>query len=36
MNKDKRTWSLTIGNGGENHTGMEFLGNMRKSGQVGI
>ena len=33
MNKDKRTWSLTIGNGGENHTGMEFLGNMRKSGQ---
>jgi hypothetical protein len=27
------TWSLTIGNGGENHTGMEFLGNMRKKGQ---
>lgn len=29
MNK---TWSLTIGNGGENHTGMEFLGNLRKKG----
>ena len=29
----KPTWSLTIGNGGENHTGMEFLGNMRKKGQ---
>ena len=28
-----KTWSLTIGNGGENHTGMEFLGNLRKSGQ---
>ena len=27
------TWSLTIGNGGENHTGMEFLGNLRKKGQ---
>ena len=29
----KPTWSLTIGNGGENHTGMEFLGNLRKKGQ---
>ena len=29
----KPTWSLTIGNGGENHAGMEFLGNMRKKGQ---
>ena len=29
----KQTWSLTIGNGGENHTGMEFLGNLRKKGQ---
>ena len=28
----ERTWSLTIGNGGENHTGMEFLGNLRKKG----
>ena len=28
-----KTWSLTIGNGGENHTGMEFLGNLRKSGE---
>ena len=28
-----QTWSLTIGNGGENHTGMEFLGNLRKKGQ---
>ena len=27
------TWSLTVGNGGENHTGMEFLGNLRKKGQ---
>ena len=27
------TWSLTIGNGGENHTGMEFIGNKRKKGQ---
>ena len=29
----KPTWSLTVGNGGENHTGMEFLGNLRKKGQ---
>tara|TARA_A100001015_G_scaffold310722_1_gene412645 strand:- start:2521 stop:3417 length:897 start_codon:yes stop_codon:yes gene_type:complete len=29
----KQTWSLTVGNGGENHTGMEFLGNLRKEGQ---
>ena len=28
-----QTWSLTVGNGGENHTGMEFLGNLRKKGQ---
>ena len=28
-----KTWSLTVGNGGENHTGMEFLGNLRKKGQ---
>ena len=28
----KKTWSLTIGNGGENHTGMEFLGKMRGKG----
>lgn len=28
-----KTWSLTIGNGGENHTGMEFLGNLRKKGE---
>ena len=27
------TWSLTIGNGGENHTGMEFLGKRRKKGE---
>ena len=30
---EKTTWSLTVGNGGENHTGMEFLGNLRKKGQ---
>ena len=30
MSKESKTWSLTIGNGGENHTGMEFLGNLRK------
>ena len=28
-----KTWSLTVGNGGENHTGMEFLGSLRKQGQ---
>ena len=28
-----RTWSLTIGNGGENHTGMEFLGKKRNHGE---
>ena len=27
------TWSLTIGNGGENHTGMEFIGSMRQQGE---
>ena len=27
------TWSLTIGNGGENHTGMEFIGSMRQHGE---
>ena len=27
------TWSLTIGNGGENHTGMEFIGKLRKAGE---
>ena len=27
------TWSLTVGNGGENHTGMEFLGKLRKAGE---
>ena len=32
MNAQK-TWSLTCGNGGENHTGMEFLGSMRKTGE---
>ena len=31
--KMKTTWSLTIGNGGENHTGMEFLGKRRKRGE---
>lgn len=31
--KMKKTWSLTIGNGGENHTGMEFLGKRRKKGE---
>ncbi len=30
MNFPKQTWSLTIGNGGENHTGMEFLGKKKK------
>ena len=33
MNLLKQTWSLTIGNGGENHTGMEFLGKKRKRGE---
>ena len=33
MNLPKQTWSLTIGNGGENHTGMEFLGKKRKRGE---
>jgi hypothetical protein len=28
-----KTWSLTIGNGGENHTGMEFIGEERKAGE---
>jgi hypothetical protein len=28
-----QTWSLTVGNGGENHTGMEFLGKLRKKGE---
>ena len=32
MTYPKQTWSLTIGNGGENHTGMEFLGKKRKHG----
>ena len=27
------TWSLTVGNGGENHTGMEFIGKLRKAGE---
>jgi hypothetical protein len=27
------TWSLTVGNGGENHTGMEFIGKLRKTGE---
>jgi len=27
------TWSLTVGNGGENHTGMEFLGKLRERGE---
>ena len=27
--KKEPTFSLTIGNGGENHTGMEFNGNKR-------
>ena len=31
--KKEPTFSLTIGNGGENHTGMEFIGNKRKKGQ---
>ena len=29
----KPTYSLTVGNGGENHTGMEFIGSMRKKGE---
>lgn len=29
----KPTYSLTVGNGGENHTGMEFIGKMRKKGE---
>lgn len=33
MEELKTTWSLTIGNGGENHKGMEFLGNIRKKGE---
>ena len=28
--------SLTVGNGGENHTGMEFLGSLRRQGRGGI
>lgn len=28
-----KTWSLTVGNGGENHTGMEFLGSLRNKGE---
>mgnify|MGYP001301074096 CR=1 FL=1 len=31
--KANPTWSLTIGNGGENHTGMEFIGSMRQHGE---
>ena len=31
--KKEPTFSLTIGNGGENHTGMEFIGNKREKGQ---
>ena len=31
--KANPTWSLTIGNGGENHTGMEFIGSMRQQGE---
>ena len=27
------TYSLTVGNGGENHAGMEFIGQMRKKGE---
>ena len=30
---DKPTYSLTVGNGGENHTGMEFIGSKRKKGE---
>ena len=30
---ESKTWSLTVGNGGENHTGMEFLGSMRNKGE---
>lgn len=29
----KPTYSLTVGNGGENHTGMQFIGSMRKKGE---
>lgn len=29
----KPTYSLTVGNGGENHTGMEFIGSMRNKGE---
>jgi hypothetical protein len=29
----KPTYSLTVGNGGENHTGMEFIGSRRKKGE---
>jgi len=29
----KPTYSLTVGNGGENHAGMEFIGKMRKKGE---
>ena len=28
-----KTWSLTVGNGGENHAGMELIGNIRKNGE---
>ena len=27
------TYSLTVGNGGENHVGMEFIGSIRKKGE---
>ena len=27
------TYSLTVGNGGENHVGMEFIGSTRKKGE---
>ena len=30
---EKPTFSLTVGNGGENHTGMEFIGSKRKKGE---
>ena len=29
---NNKSWSLTIGNGGENHVGMDFLGNKREKG----
>lgn len=32
---NNKSWSLTIGNGGENHVGMEFLGNKRDRGLAG-